>query len=306
MEEMWQSSNDPEIIKKCKDYYKRTGIPVIKNEDILDKFSYLLWTRYNASAIGKTVVIRNWNTVKDYRPHIEHEAIHTKQWGLEKWIIGWLDLAKINKKYWDLVPWAIDFATDNQITERETYLNQLEKNSALDINPRKYLKYFNKKNKINKVNKYFQKEINKQEEIIKKLKEQWNDFYKEEEKLKQMNKYLLQNTEDYHQFITFWESDWYKYKKTWPERQINFQTEESLRKQLAIDYFITQYPTKWQNYTEDSFKQGTELYNRYHKLILPIMNEFSKNGNKKNLKLKMKKIFEKVHQETGIKNKDWK
>ncbi len=145
-------------------------------------------------------------------------------------------------------------------------------------------------------------DVEKQETLVQELKEKKDPMYKEQkERLKQMKKAL-----DYHQFITFWEPDEYVYQETWPDRQVNFQTEMSFRKQLAIDYFITQYPTEWLKYTEDSFKQGVDLYSKYKDDILPLMQNFSETGNKKSLKKEMKKIFKKVEKETGIKNKDWK
>jgi hypothetical protein len=165
----------------------------------------------------------------------------------------------------------MDYATDNQISDRETYINQYKDDPIKDVKPYEFKKYNNKNNRFNAIKDHMQIDIDEIKLYINELKQKILDvksdkiildidsdknFTKEErlenlgyilemkeKDLKAMEKLQLEHndTDDWHQFITFGEEDGYIYKETPEKRQTNFQSEESFRKHVVIDMFITHY-----------------------------------------------------------------
>jgi len=174
----------------------------------------------------------------------------------------------------------MDYATDNQISDWETYINQYKNDPIKDVKPYEFKKYKEKANRFTAIQEHMQTDINDLKEDIEDLKqkisevkngnitldnEEENTFTKEErlqnltylldskeENLKAMEKLQAEHydTDDWHQFITFGEQDGYIYQETPEKRQTNFQSEKSFRKHVAIDMFITHYGDK-----EDNYKQ---------------------------------------------------
>ncbi|MEI6118378.1 MAG: hypothetical protein WCP92_03940 [bacterium] len=176
------------------------------------------------------------------------------------------------------MPWTMDYATDNQISDWETYINQYKEDPIKDVKPYEFKKYKIKNNRFAAIQGHMQSDIDDLKQDIKALKQKIidvkngnitldnkneNSFTKEErlqnltyildskeENLKAMEKLQDEHydTDDWHQFITFGEQDGYIYQETPEKRQTNFQSEESFRKHVAIDMFITHYGDKKDNY----------------------------------------------------------
>lgn len=173
----------------------------------------------------------------------------------------------------------MDYATDNQITDRETYMNQYKQDPIKDVKPYRFLKNMSKKNRFDAIRDHMQTDIDEVKQYISELKQKIEDVkedkikidaksdkgFTKEERLNNLA-YLLEtkesdlqameklqnehyDTTNRHQFITFGEQDGYIYQETPEKRQTNFQTEDSFRKHVAIDMFITHYGDKKDNYT---------------------------------------------------------
>ena len=165
----------------------------------------------------------------------------------------------------------MDYATDNQISDWETYINQYKDDPIKDIKPYEFKKYSKKENRFEAIKNHMQTDIDELKLYIEELKTKTSDIrsgkinlntdndnaFTKEERLKNLE-YILKakeeeliameklqsehdDTEDWHQFITFGEQDAYLYQTTPEKRQTNFQSEESFRKHVAIDMFITHY-----------------------------------------------------------------
>jgi hypothetical protein len=172
----------------------------------------------------------------------------------------------------------MDYATDNQVSDRETYMNQYKDDPIKDIKPYEFKKYADKGNRFDAIRDHMQIDIDELQSYVDELKKKISDVqtdkvtldvqsdkgFSKEERLANLG-YILESkekdlkamkklqdehydTEDWHQFITFGEQDGYIYQDTSEKRQTNFQTENSLRKHVAIDMFITHYGDKKDNY----------------------------------------------------------
>ena len=210
----------------------------------------------------------------------------------------------------------MDYATDNQISDWETYLNQYKDDPISAIKPYEFKKYKNKENRFDAIKKHMQTDIDETKKDIESLKQKIADIvsgkvkletknaytFTKQERLANLN-YLVQqkekdiqtmeklqanheNTQDWYQFITFGEQDGYKYQETPEKRQTNFQSEESLRKNIAIDMFITHYGDK-----KDNYQEGVEMYIKYQKEVVPIVEEYVRTKDKQTLKKHMHTLF---------------
>ncbi len=78
-------------------------------------------------------------------------------------------MSEIKSKYKDLVPWAADFATDNQITDQETYLHQNDPTYFAKRVPKDFLKRTSQAIRNQLAREYMQSNINKLEKEIEKM-----------------------------------------------------------------------------------------------------------------------------------------
>ncbi len=112
-------------------------VQCIVDKEFIEAFGNLMGTKYRWSALmGKRVIARDEEVLED-EWMMRHEAIHCMQQrdlndgkpGL-KWFIKWLRLS--GKSMYSLkneLKWSLDavnYATQNQLSERETYINQLD------------------------------------------------------------------------------------------------------------------------------------------------------------------------------------
>ena len=306
----------PEACDFCMNIKNTYGIIVLWDDFwILDSFGKVMWTSYNWNSLWQFVIVRDRNSINSRPGRVKHESIHSKQLNPIWWIISLPSLLhELSKLKW-LVPWAMDYATDNQITDRETYINQYKDNPLWEIKPLSFLQYFNKNVKNNSIKEHMQSDIDELEQYIARLKQEidwisdieWDDsktFDKEEylskltylleqkeKDLKAMKKLQEEHdlSENWHQFITFWEKDGYKYQNTPEKRQTNFQSEIAFRKQIVIDMFITHFGDK-----ADNYKRWVSLYNKYKPHIDEIMDEYIKDKKKRKLQSSMNTLFKEI------------
>lgn len=218
-----------------------------------------------------------------------------------------------------LVPWTMDYATDNQVSDWETYLNQYKDDPMGVIKPYEFKKYKNKENRFDAIKQHMQTDIDEAKKDVESLKQKIADVisgkltietnnaytFTKQERLANLN-YLVQqkekdlqameklqanheSTQDWHQFITFGEQDGYTYQETPEKRQTNFQSEESLRKHVAIDMFITHYGDK-----KDNYQQGVDMYIKHQKEIASIVEAYVITKDKQMLKKHMHALFNKI------------
>lgn len=317
-EKLWKDNLSAESYQFCKDMYEKYNIVVLADNKVLDYLGRILWTVYNGGSLGKFSIVRDWTSVEKWPGRIKHEWIHGKQGWIRKWFPSLVSLLKGRRKLNWLVPWKMDYATDNQISDWETYMNQYKKDPIKDIKPYEFKKYKNKENRFDAVKNHLQTDIIDLKNEIEELKKKKADIesgkiqvdksdtkFTKEEWIANI-KYLLEqkednlismedlqskhyDTADWHQFITFGEEDGYLYKETPEKRQTNFQSDESLRKQLPIDMFITHYGNK-----KDNYKAWVEMYSLHKDKVIEIMEAYIKDKSKRKLKRRMKKLFKEI------------
>ena len=318
-ENLWKTHLSDKAYEFCKDMYNKYDIIILADSKILDYFSSALGTVYNGSSLGKFSIVRDWSSVEKRPGRIKHEGIHSKQWWITKRIISLQDLLKRKNELTGLVPWAMDYATDNQVSDWETYLNQYKNDPMSDIKPYEFKRYKNKENRFDAIKKHMQTDIDEAKQDIEILKQKMTDIVSGKLILKTNNEYIFtrqerlanlsyllqqkekdlqtmeklqanhENTQDWHQFITFGEQDGYKYQETPEKRQTNFQSDESLKKHVAIDMFITHYWDK-----KDNYKKWVEMYFIHKDKLDNVIEKYLKNKDKKELKSEMKKIFKEI------------
>ncbi|MCX6823960.1 MAG: hypothetical protein NT085_02440 [candidate division SR1 bacterium] len=318
-EKLWKENLSDKAYTFCKDIYQKYGIIPMADQKILDYFSRVMGTIYNGNDLGNFTIVRDWSSIEKWPGRIKHEGIHKKQGGIKKRIPSLMNLLKKRKELNGLVPWTMDYATDNQISDWETYINQYKDDPIKNVKPYEFKKYKIKNNRFAAIQGHMQSDIDDLKQDIKDSKQKIidvkngnitldnkdeNSFTKEErlqnltyildakeENLKAMEKLQDEHydTDDRHQFITFGEQDGYIYQETPEKRQTNFQSEESFRKHVAIDMFITHYGDK-----KDNYKKGVEMYNKYRDKIIPIMEEYVKIKDKALLKKKMNALFTEI------------
>jgi len=306
--------------KFCKDMYEKYNIIPIVDTKILDYFSRVMWTVYNWGSLWKFSIVRDWSSIENWPWRIKHEWIHNKQWWIIKWIPSWIDILKWRMELSGLVPRKMDYATDNQISDRETYINQYKDDPIQDVKPYRFLKYMSKNNRLDAIKNHMKSDIDDMKKDINDLRQKIYDiendelnikkedgnWFTKEEQLKNLN-YILHmkekdlntmeklqsehyNTENWHQFITFGEQDGYLYQETPEKRQTNFQSEESFRKHVVIDMFITHYWDK-----KDNYKEWVEMYSIHKDKLNNVIEKYLKNKDKSELKREMKKIFKEIN-----------
>ncbi len=318
-EKLWKENLSDKAYKFCKDLYQKYGIIPMADSKILDYFSRVMGTVYNGNDLWNFTIVRDWPSIEKWSGRIKHEWIHKKQWWIKKRIPSLINLLEKRKELNWLVPWTMDYATDNQISDWETYINQYKEDPIKDVKPYEFKKYKIKNNRFAAIQGHMQSDIDDLKQDIKALKQKIidvkngnitldnkneNSFTKEErlqnltyildskeENLKAMEKLQDEHydTDDWHQFITFGEQDGYIYQETPEKRQTNFQSEESFRKHVAIDMFITHYGDK-----KDNYKKWVEVYSRYRDKVIPIMEEYVKVKDKALLKKKMNALFTEI------------
>ncbi len=191
--------------------------------------------------------------------------------------MSFIDMLRKRNELNGLVPRSIDYATDNQISDRETYINQYKQDPIKDVKPYEFEKYKMKENRFKAIKDHMQTDIDELKQDIAALKQKITEVREGRVKREDDDRgftnaeraanlsYLLtskerdlqtmetlqrqhDDTEDRHQFITFGEQDGYIYQETPEKRQTNFQSENSFRKHVAIDMFITHYGEEKDNY----------------------------------------------------------
>lgn len=317
-EKLWKDNLSAESYQFCKDMYEKYNIVVLADNKVLDYLGRILWTVYNGGSLGKISVVRDWASVEKWPGRIKHEWIHGKQGWIRKRFPSLVSLLKGRRKLSWLVPWKMDYATDNQISDWETYMNQYKKDPIKDIKPYEFKKYKSKENRFAAIKEHLQTDITDLEQEIEELQQKMVDVQKGNIKLKSDDnnftkeewldniRYILgekqedlwrmkdqqnkhEDTADWHQFITFGEEDGYLYKETPEKRQTNFQSDESLRKQLPVDMFITHYGDK-----KDNYKAWVEMYSIHKDKVIKIMEAYMKDKSKRKLKRRMRKLFRKI------------
>ncbi len=318
-DKLWKDNLSDKSYKFCKDMYEKYDILPIADPKILDYFSRVMWTVYNWSSLWKFSIVRDWSSVENWSGRIKHEWIHAKQWGFKKWIASWSSIVKKRSDLSWLVPRVMDYATDNQVSDRETYMNQYRDDPIKDVKPYEFKKYADKGNRFDAIRDHIQTDIDELQSYVDELKYKILDVksdkikldaksdknFTKEERLKNLE-YILKskekdlkdmqklqsehyNTEDWHQFITFGEQDGYIYQETPEKRQTNFQSEESFRKHVVIDMFITHYGDK-----KDNYKEWVEMYSIHKDKLNNVIEKYLKNKDKNELKSEMKKIFKEI------------
>ncbi len=297
--------------------YEKYDIVPIADAEILDYFSRIIGTVYNWSTIWKFSIVRDWSSIEKWQGRIKHEWIHNKQWPIWKWKSAGIDLLKRRSELSWLVPWAMDYATDNQISDWETYINKYKEDTKKAVKKYWFKRFKVKENRFDAIEKHMQSDIDDLKNEIKDLENKisdvkdWtvsldkNDGFTQEEWLLNLN-YLLDlkrdylksmerlqdehhNTDDWHQFITFGEQDGYIYQDTPEKRQTNFQSEESFRKHVVIDSFITHYGDK-----KDNYKEWVEMYSKHKDELQPIIENYLKTKDKKSLKKHLKDLYSNI------------
>lgn len=318
-EKLWKENLSDKGYAFCKDMYEKYDIIAFADPKILDYFSRAMGTVYNGNALGKFVIVRDRPSIEERPGRIKHEWIHSKQWWVKKRIPSLKDLLEKRGELSWLVPRAMDYATDNQISDRETYINQYKEDPIKDVKPYAFKKYKVKEHRFDAIREHMQTDIDDLKKDIEDLKQKIADVkegkitldaqtdksFTKEERLTNLT-YLLEkkekdmsvmeklqrehyDAEDRHQFITFGEQDGYIYQDTPEKRQTNFQSEKSFRKHVAIDMFITHYGDK-----KDNYKQWVEVYTKYRDKVMDIANEYVNTKSKSMLKKKMQALFKEI------------
>jgi len=321
-DKLWKENLSDEWYEFCKNMYEKYNILPIADQELLDYFSRVMWTVYNWASLWKFSIVRNRSSIENWSGRIKHEWIHAQQWWLKKRISSFGSILNKKSELSWLVPWAMDYATDNQISDWETYINQYKKDPIKDIKPYEFKKYRNKENRFEAIRNHMQTDIDEMKWYIEELKTKIMDiksdkitldaendkaFTKKErlqnleyileakaEELKAMEKLQSEhdNTEDWHQVITYGEQDAYLYQETPEKRQTNFQSEESFRKQVVVDMFITHY---WDR--KDNYKKWVEVYLEHKDKLDDIVDNYLKHKNKRELKKEMNKVFKQIEKE---------
>jgi len=230
-------------------------VQCVVDKEFIEAFGDLLGTKYRWSALmGKRVIARDEKVLED-EWLMRHEAIHCMQqrdlndgeaWRI--WFIKWLKLsgesyAWLRKE----LQWSSDvanYATQNQLSERETYVNQLNPEYLSQRTPNAWLDAATPEGRKNIVASSMEQEkINYQKQIDILMQQ----YYKEPDTYKKMH--IIQQVEDLKKFFVLQKKldpeDW-KYfiilKDEIPEHlndpsfQIKFETEDNREKRNTLQH----------------------------------------------------------------------
>ncbi len=264
------------------------NVLVVADNEMVEMQSKLLWAWYGAWSFWEICAFRSRDDIENRTHIVRHEVIHSKQiqdlgwwilWFIKWLIVSWIDLTKIHKEYKKLIPWSIDNATDNQITDWETYLNQPNTDYLTTRDPKGFLKIKTHAHKNLLVKEHLQ------DDLIQALGDAGIPP-KDIQKMKD-----IASDHDNHsrsQVITAQSKDRFAYQETAQEHQLHFISDTALKKEIWLDAFITHYnPNK-------NYKEWSDLYQKYKSIIDPIIEQFVRTWDAKELEKWLNKIFDKI------------
>lgn len=302
----------PERIQEYKNVLEKHNILIVVDNEMVEMQSKILWTSYAAGSFGDIIAFRSWQDLEQRNHLVRHEVIHNKQvqdlwWGIIwfiKWLaISWKDFLKILNKYKWVIPRANDHATANQLTDRETYLNQSDENYLDNRKPNQWLSFVNQstKNKLveffmnQELNKFIQQtqdinwdtqntanNVNLKYNFIKDIHNREHDIWKIQEL-----QHIHQNN-NRHQMVTYWSIDRFTYKETTQEHQLHFISETALRKKVWLDAFMAHYDIA------NNYEKWSQKYLENKSIVDPIIEQFVQTNNIKELKKQLLNVYKHI------------
>jgi hypothetical protein len=142
-------------------------VKVIIDKELTRNFRSIMGVSYRWwSYLGKYIIVDDPKTLED-EDFLRHEAIHCAQqrdlWVWKLWFLRWISISLISLlKKRTQIRWLdedVDYWTDNQITDFETYLNQFKKWYLRTQKTGAWKKYRNKKFRKQEMNQFKEDEI---------------------------------------------------------------------------------------------------------------------------------------------------
>jgi len=266
-------------------------VKVVVDPEFTESFRFFMGISYRWwGMFGKYIVVSDPKTLED-EEFLRHEAIHCAQqrdlWFIRRLAISFTSLGLKFLKVKELDE-AMDFWTDNQVTDYESYLNQFNKGYLKTRKPGDRKKYRNAEFRKQEMNRFKEEEI---DTLIDKLEELEKDYLpaattdvekKEIElEIEKMKSDIDQYTHVYEELkkmdevlVVMIKPDIQGNKKEDTREQVYFESKANREKRLPVEKFIQKYGKK-----EDNYKQWVEYYIEY-KNLLDKFNETSTLGEK--------------------------
>lgn len=190
----------PEQLAIVNKIEKESGgkVKCVVDTNFLKAFWKITWVDYRwAWVLGKWVIVASPENLTR-ESLLRHEAIHCAQ-QRDMWFFRWLGFSLIDSKikqfFWPQ-KWtasAVDYWTDNQATDLETYMNQYNPDYLPNRQKNDHRKYYNKNFLQWEYKRMREEKFIWMQEQLKKLENKWDNLsFEEQDKIKELRSDIQQ------------------------------------------------------------------------------------------------------------------